>query len=49
MPSEQDESLGGDESASASGNQPISLPLFGVQPQNIVPLDNLWLLRNNPF
>lgn len=39
MPSEQYESLGGDESANASGNQPISLPLFGVQPQNIIPVE----------
>jgi preprotein translocase subunit SecB len=39
MPSEQEESLGGGESASASGNQPTSLPLFGVQPQNIIPVE----------
>jgi preprotein translocase subunit SecB len=39
MPSEQEEPLGGDQSASASGNQPTSLPLFGVQPQNIIPVE----------
>jgi preprotein translocase subunit SecB len=39
MPTEQEESPGGGESASASGNQPTSLPLFGVQPQNIIPVE----------
>ena len=39
MPSEQEESLGGGESANASGNEPTSLPLFGVQPQNIIPVE----------
>src|SRR5207248_3515778 len=39
MSSEQEESLGGGESANASRNQPTSLPLFGVQPQNIIPVE----------
>jgi hypothetical protein len=39
MPSEQEGALGGGESANASGNQPTSLPLFGVQPQNILPVE----------
>jgi preprotein translocase subunit SecB len=39
MPSEQEESPGGGESANASENQPTSLPLFGVQPQNIIPVE----------
>ncbi len=39
MPSEQEESPGSSESANASGSQPTALPLFAVQPQNIIPVE----------
>ncbi len=39
MPSEQEGSSGGSESANASGSQPTALPLFAVQPQNIIPVE----------
>jgi preprotein translocase subunit SecB len=39
MTSAQEESLGGGESANASENHPTSLLLFGVQPQNIIPVE----------
>ena len=39
MSSEQKESLGSGGSANASENQPTSLPLFGIQPQNIIPVE----------
>ena len=39
MPSEQEGSHSGSESANASGSQPTPLPLFAVQPQNIIPVE----------
>lgn len=39
MPSEQESSHGMSESANTPGNQPIALPLFAVQPQNIIPVE----------
>lgn len=39
MPSEQEGSPGSSESANASGSQPTALPLFAVQPQNIIPVE----------
>ena len=39
MPSEQEGSHGISESANASGSQPIALPLFAVQPHNIIPVE----------
>ena len=39
MPSEQEEPLGGGGSTHTSQNQSTSLPLFEVQPQNIIPVE----------
>ncbi len=39
MPSEQEGSHSDSESANASGSQPTPLPLFAVQPQNIIPVE----------
>ena len=39
MPSEQEGSHGISKSTNAAGSQPIALPLFAVQPHNIIPVE----------